>query len=171
VGGCSAGGQLSAVVAHKCRDAEIPLAFQLLGVPVCDLSIFTDVGELRPDQPYDSYRELFNTQPLSSERMSYFHNAFLGCPRPKDLEEDWRVSPMLAKNFSGLAPALVVTAELDLLKDEGEEYARKMNAAGSKAEHHRIKGACHLIMQLDDILGGKEYNQVVIKALRKAFKL
>jgi acetyl esterase/lipase len=169
VGGCSAGGHLSAVVAHMCRDASIPLAFQLLSVPVCDMHVFTSTGQLRPDQPYPSYREMKFTQPLPMERMSYFHDAFLGNPRPKELDDDWRVSPMLAKSFKGLAPALVITAEMDPLRDEGEAYARKMNEAGSKAEVVRIKGAPHIVMLLDGILeGGKEYNGVVVRALKKA---
>jgi acetyl esterase/lipase len=86
VGGCSAGGHLSAVIAHMCRDAKIPLAFQLLGVPVCDLYVFTPTRELREDCPYESYRELFHTIPLPTDRMSWFHNHFLGCPRPAALE-------------------------------------------------------------------------------------
>jgi len=172
VGGISAGGHLSAIVAHMCRDANIPLAFQMLGVPVCDLSIFTSTGELRLDQPYDSYRTLALTQPLPLDRMSYFHNHFLGSPRPQELEGDWKVSPILAKSFKGLAPALVITGEMDVLRDEGEAYGEKMNEGGSKAQIHRIKGACHLIAQLDDICeGGKEYNQVVIQALKEALKI
>jgi acetyl esterase/lipase len=152
-----------------CRDASIPLAFQLLEVPVCDLSVFTPTGQLRPDQPYASYRELEFTQPLPAERMAYFHNHFLGVPRPKEYDEDWKVSPIKAKSFVGLAPALVITAEMDVLRDEGEAYARKMNEAGSKATVHRIKGAPHIVMQMDDILeGGKEFNRVVIKALSEA---
>lgn len=172
VGGISAGGHISAVVAHMCRDNGIPLAFQMLGVPVCDLSIFKPTGELRPDQPYDSYRELFHTQPLSAERMSYFHNHFLGAPRPKELDGDFRVSPILANNFAGLAPAVIVTAEMDVLRDEGEAYGKKMNDSGSKAKIHRIRGACHLIAQLDDICeGGKEYNRVVLEALKAGLSI
>jgi acetyl esterase/lipase len=154
-----------------CRDASIPLAFQLLAVPVCDMHVFDSSGKLRPDQPYESYREMEFTQPLPAERMSYFAKAFLGNPRPKDLDDDWKVSPMLAKNFKGLAPALVITAEMDPLRDEGEAYAKKMNEAGTKAEVYRIKGAPHIVMQLDGILeSGKEFNRVVVKALREALQ-
>jgi acetyl esterase/lipase len=104
--------------------------------------------------------------------MMFFHNKFLGTPRPKELDDDWRVSPIRASSFAGLAPALVTVAEMDPLRDEGEEYARRMNAAGSKAEVLRLKGAPHTVMSLDDILeGGKEYNRVVIRALKEAFGL
>ena len=154
-----------------CRDAGLPLAFQLLAVPVCDLHVFTPTGELRPDQPYESYRECYYTQPLPAERMRYFHEKFLGSPRPKEYEDDWRVSPMLAKSFAGLAPTLVITAEMDPLRDEGEEYGRRMKEAGGKVKVHRIKGAPHTVSQLDDILeGGKEWNRVVISALKEALK-
>jgi acetyl esterase/lipase len=157
-------------MAHLCRDAGIPLAFQLLAVPVCDLHVFTPTGTLRSDQPYASYRENEFTQPLPAERMSYFHNHFLGAPRKKELDEDWRVSPMLAKSFKGLAKALVVTAEMDPLRDEGEVYAGKLKEAGVEVETVRIKGAPHIVMQLDGILeGGREYNRVVIKTLKEVF--
>lgn len=169
VGGCSAGGHLAAVIAHMCRDESIPLAFQLLSVPVCDMHVFTPTGELRPDQPYASYREMEFTQPLPLARMSYFHDKFLGNPRPKELDNDWKVSPMLAKNFKDLAPALVITAEIDPLRDEGEEYGRRLKEAAVKTDVHRIKGAPHIVMQLDGILeGGREYNRVVINALKEA---
>ncbi|KAG4434569.1 hypothetical protein IFR05_009955 [Cadophora sp. M221] len=169
IGGVSAGGHLSAIVALMCRDASIPLAFQLLAVPVCDLHIFAPDGTLLPSQPYASYRDLANTQPLPLERMSYFHRHFLGNPRPKELDDDWKVSPMRASRFEGLAKTLVVTAEMDVLKDEGVAYAKKMRDAGVDVEEVQIKGAPHIVMQMDGILeGGKEYNRVTIRALKEA---
>ncbi|KAL4977879.1 Alpha/Beta hydrolase protein [Aspergillus desertorum] len=90
VGGQSAGGHLSAVVAHHCRNANIPLALQVLVVPVCDLQ------------------------------------HFLGAPRPAASDDDWKVSPMLAPDFSDLAPALILSAEMDHLRDEAEVYADKL---------------------------------------------
>lgn len=77
---------------------------------------------------------------------------------------------MLAPNFKGLAPALVSTAEMDPLRDEGELYGAKMNAAGSKAEIIRYKGAPHVFMTLDEILiTAQEYNRDVLRALGAAF--
>lgn len=82
--------------------------------------------------------------------------------------QDWKISPILAPNFSNLAPALVFTAEMDPLRDEGEAYAAKMNAAGSRAELIRVNGAPHTFGYLDGILeGGKMYNERVIAALKK----
>ena len=85
------------------------------------------------------------------------------------MEQNWRVSPIKAPNFKGLAPAFVITAELDPLRDEGKAYAEKMNASGSKAEYVCVKGVPHIFMTLDDILeGGKFYNKVVVRAIGEA---
>ncbi|SPO06848.1 related to esterase [Cephalotrichum gorgonifer] len=170
IGGCSSGGHLAAVTAHRCRDADIPLAFQLLGIPVCDLHVFTPMGELRPDCPYESYREMYHSQPLPAERMMWFHKKFLGCPRPKELDDDWKVSPIRAPSFEGLAPALIVTAEMDVVRDEGEAYGRKMREAGCEAEVIRVGGAPHAFMQMDGIMEiGQLYNRESVRALRCAF--
>jgi acetyl esterase/lipase len=80
------------------------------------------------------------------------------------------VSPILAPNFENLAPALVITAEMDPLRDEGEVYAEKMNKAGSVADLIRVKGAPHTFMQLDEILEiGQYYNQEALRGIGKAF--
>jgi len=133
------------------------------------MHVFTLSGELRADQPYDSYREMEFTQPLPLERMRFFHEKFLGSSRMESVGEEWKISPMLAKSFEGLARALVITAEMDPLRDEGEEYARRLQEAGVRTEVHRLKGAPHIVMLLDGILeGGKEYNRIVIRALKEA---
>ncbi|KAH8807259.1 putative esterase [Xylogone sp. PMI_703] len=172
IGGGSAGGHLSAVVAHVCRDQNIPLALQILLVPVIDLHVFTPDGELRPDVPYSSYIELAETQPLPLERMIYFHKSFLGCPRPAALEHEWKVSPILAPSFKNLAPALVITAEMDVLRDEGTLYAQKLKEAGCQVELVEFAGAPHTFAKLDAIMDtGKRYNEVALGALKKAFNL
>lgn len=80
------------------------------------------------------------------------------------------MSPIKARNWKGLADALVITAECDVLRDEGEAYARKLGEGGNKVEVVRVKGAPHIFMQLDGILeGGREYNRTIVGELRKAF--
>ncbi|KAF4215178.1 hypothetical protein CNMCM8980_008709 [Aspergillus fumigatiaffinis] len=170
VGGVSAGGHLSAVLAHLCRDANIPLRLQLLTVPACDLhSVFTPDGQFdRENCPYESYREMEFTPALPAARMAYFHRHFLGNPRPPRSEEDWKISPMLAPNFEDLAPALVYTAEMDPLRDEGEAYAAKLKDAGVRVELIRAAGAPHIFPLLDGILeSGRVYNEKVIATLRR----
>ncbi|PYH79861.1 esterase [Aspergillus uvarum CBS 121591] len=169
VGGMSAGGHLAAVMAHLCRDAGIPLRLQVLNVPVCDLhSPFKPDGTFDRDNcPYESYEEMEFTVPLPVARMSYFHKHFLGVPRPATSEEDWKISPMLAPKFAGLAPALVFTAEMDPLRDEGEVYAAKLKAAGCSVELMQMKGAPHTFALLDGILEtGRVYNEKVIEGLK-----
>ncbi|KUJ14215.1 esterase, partial [Mollisia scopiformis] len=175
IGGCSAGGHLVAVLAHLCRDHSLPLKLQLLSVPVCDLSIFNPDGSLKSNQPYPSYSEFGPSPPLPLERMSYFFKHFLGDIQKTSKyamggEEEWKISPIKARNWKGLADALVVTAECDVLRDEGEAYARKLEEGGNRVRVVRVKGAPHIFMQLDGILeAGREYNRVVLEALSGAF--
>ncbi|KAJ5571418.1 Alpha/beta hydrolase fold-3 [Penicillium sp. DV-2018c] len=173
VGGASAGGQLAAVISHLCRDAKIPLCLQILTVPVTDLHrVFTPEGEFdREGCPYESYREMEFAPALPAARMAFFHRHFLGVPRPADSDEDWKISPMLAPNFQNLAPALVSTAELDPLRDEGEAYAGKLQAAGVSVEVNRIAGVPHLVAMLDGILqGGWQYNEKVVATMQRWLK-
>jgi len=86
VGGCLAGGRITAIFSHMCRDAGGQIALQLLAVPVTDLHVFTPTSELTEDCPYESYREMADTRPLSCARMSWFHSKFLGNPRVKGLD-------------------------------------------------------------------------------------
>ncbi|KAE8440728.1 hypothetical protein EG329_006638 [Mollisiaceae sp. DMI_Dod_QoI] len=185
IGGCSAGGHLAAILAHLCRDTSLPLKFQLLSVPVVDLSIFSpSSGSLLPTNPYPSYDEFALCPPLPLERMSYFFKHFLGSKTQnqnqiegfdskfgKGGEEEWKVSPIKAKNWKGLADALVVTAECDVLRDEGEAYAKLLEKGGNKVRVERVKGAPHVFMQLDGILeAGRVYNRAVVEALREALR-
>ncbi|KAG0157301.1 hypothetical protein PDIDSM_4486 [Penicillium digitatum] len=105
VGGASAGGHLSAVISHLCRNANIHLRLQIVTVSM----------EFAPVLP--------------AARMAYFHRPFLGVPRPAESDEDWKISPILTPNFQNLAPALVSTAALDPLRD-GEAYVAKLQAGG-----------------------------------------
>ncbi|PQE24116.1 esterase protein [Rutstroemia sp. NJR-2017a BVV2] len=168
VGGVSAGGMLAAVVAHVCRDEGVPLSFQLLGVPAVDMDGFGREGRMTEEGwgRWGSYSEMRDTVPLPIERMSWFAGKFFGVPRGEETYDNFKVSPYLAKNFAGLAPALIMTAEMDPLRDEGEAYGKKMNEAGSKAEVIRMEGMPHTFMMMDDILeNGMRYNREAVRAL------
>lgn len=74
---------------------------------------------------------------------------------------------MFAPNFSNLAPALVSTAELDPLRDEGERYAAKLEGAGNRVIISRYLGAPHTFAGLDGILDcGRDYNHSVVAAMK-----
>ncbi len=115
VGGDSAGGHLSATVARRARDAGLPLALQVLAYPA------TDHGCEWP-----SYRQYTTGPAFHTAEMRWFWEQFLDDPSRVD-EPD--CSP-LRGDLSGLAPALVLTAEHDPLRDEGEAYAHALRAAG-----------------------------------------
>ncbi len=130
VAGDSAGGNLSAVVSLMARDrgGHCPV-FQLLMYPVTDYSF---------DTP--SYRENAAGLLLTRDDMQWFWGHYLA------REEDGRqpyASPLRAADLHGLAPALVVTAEYDPLRDEGEAYAARLREAGVPVALTRYDGLIH----------------------------
>lgn len=120
VGGDSAGGNLAAVVALAAREAgDLPLAFQLLIYPATDQR-----------RQWPSHQANGEGYLLTRDSMQYYHDHYLGGDA-HDL--DWRASPLLHEDLSGLPPAFVLTAGYDPLRDEGLQYAHKLSAAGSRA--------------------------------------
>lgn len=116
VGGDSAGGNLAAVLCHDLRTAdEQRPAFQLLFFPVTDLST-----------KHPSYTEFADGFFLTEKQMDWYRDHYLGSHPATDP----RVSPLLADDLHGLPPAYVAVSGFDVLRDEGEAYARRMAAAG-----------------------------------------
>ena len=131
VAGDSAGGNLAAAAALRLRDDGGPaLCGQLLIYPVTDY--FT------PGTP--SYRENAEGYGLTRDTMIWFWNHYLG--EPADAANPY-ASPLRAQDFRHLPPALVVTAEYDPLRDEGEHYAEKLRAAGIRTTVSRWVGMNH----------------------------
>jgi acetyl esterase len=130
VGGDSAGGNLAAAVALKARDlGGPPIAFQVLLYPVLDPSC---------DTP--SYREFSEGCGLTRRSMQiYWTNYF---PYLAD-GIDPLAAPAFVADLRGLPPALVQTAEFDVLRDEAEAYAERLRAAGVAAECRRYDGLIH----------------------------
>ncbi|HZE65310.1 MAG TPA: alpha/beta hydrolase [Sporichthyaceae bacterium] len=131
VGGESAGGNLSAVIAQRMRDHGGPaLVAQLLVYPACRLA-----GEPNPSM-------LANAEGyfLTAADMEWFLKCYLSDPGEASLIT---VSPALAEDFSGLPPALVITAEFDPLCDDGEDYAAALGKAGVEVTLTRYDGAIH----------------------------
>ena len=129
VAGWSAGGNLAAHVAQRARDEGGPaLRGQLLLTPV------TDCVEQRP-----SYTDNGEGYVLTKALMDWFVENYAG---DADLS-DPRLSPLRADDLSGLPPAMVITCEFDPLRDEGDEYAEAMRAAGVPVEHVQAAGQVH----------------------------
>lgn len=129
VGGDSAGGNLAAVVALRARDAGIDLGLQLLIYPVTDCRMSTA-----------SYAEFSSGCGLTRAEMEWFLNHYL--PATTD-RSDPVASPLCATNHRGVAPAFIITAEYDPLRDEGEAYAAKLQAAGVSVNLRRYEGLIH----------------------------
>jgi acetyl esterase len=128
IGGDSAGGNLTAVIAQETRGGGGPDA-QLLIYPAVDVS--------RRRRSYELFGEGFF---LTDTLMTWYAGHFLG---PGADPADPRRSPLLAPDLSGLAPALVVTAGFDPLRDEGEAYAAALAAAGVPLLARRFTGLFH----------------------------
>jgi acetyl esterase len=158
VGGDSAGGNLAAVVAILARDASGPaLRFQLLVYPAVDS---------RSPSGFASRTENADAPFLTLATMEWFQAHYL--PNAADCE-DPKVSPLLAASHADLPPALVVTAEFDPLRDEGEAYADALQQSGVEATLHRYDGMPHLIFQLGPVTdAGRELLAEAADALRKA---
>jgi acetyl esterase len=139
VGGDSAGGNLATVVALLSRERGGPrLKFQLLIYPVVD---FYDQSP--------SMQQYSQGYFLTREGMDWFTNSYLPS-REAGLEPS--ASPMNATDLSALPPAMVITAECDPLRDQGEEYARKLQGAGVPVELKRYEGMIHPFFQFGGIL-------------------
>lgn len=130
VGGDSAGGNLAAVVAMRAREAGSPaLALQALIYPVTAC-----------DPRTASLADFAEGYGLEADGMRWYwdHYGPPGIDRNGD-----ELSPLLADDLSGLPPALVVTAEYDPLRDEGEQYAARLQEAGVPVTLKRYPGAIH----------------------------
>jgi acetyl esterase len=107
---------------------------------------------------------------LTTAAMENFTGNYLGSGADEASREDFRMSPLLAQSHRGLPPALVVTAEFDPLRDEGEAYARALEAAQVPVSLSRYDGMPHVFFQLSPILdAGKRLIDEASAALREAF--
>ncbi|MFN0095995.1 MAG: alpha/beta hydrolase [Dehalococcoidia bacterium] len=129
VGGDSAGGNLAAVVAQLAKTGGPELSFQLLVYPVTDANFTTG-----------SYAANASGYLLTKVDMEWFWECYLASPAQAS---DPKAAPLQATDLGGLPPALVLTAEFDPLRDEGEAYAAKLKAAGVAVESTRYDGMIH----------------------------
>ncbi|KAK0669794.1 putative Esterase/lipase [Cercophora samala] len=171
IGGVSAGGHISLVLQHMARDAGIPLKLCMPTVPPT-----TDCLSLEyyTQSPYASFHEFHRGPVLPWKRIKYFGNQ---CMPPDKLPEirkmwpDWWLSPMRAPNWSGLCDTYIRTAEVDPLRDEGEAYAMKLVASGTKVTLKRYLGCPHTFMYLGVLSQKRQWDEDSIYALKVAHGL
>jgi acetyl esterase len=155
VGGDSAGGTLSAVLAH-----ELPGTFdlQVLVYPATDLT-----------NSYASIEENGDGLLLTKDAIAWFQGHYLsGGADPRDC----RVSPIYtdAATMAAAPPALVITAEYDPLRDEGEAYANRLREAGVAVDHVRYDGQIHAFFAMPGAIPAARDAMIrVAAALRRAW--
>ena len=158
VGGDSAGGNMAAAVTLMARERGAPeIVYQVLIYPVIDLNFDTE-----------SYKRLANGYGLTRTAMQWYWGHYLA-------SADQGGSPLASLSLadvSGVPPALVITAEYDPLLDEGEAYARKLEAAGVDARLSRYEGIVHGFLRHGASFDAshRAYDEIAI-TLRKAFGL
>lgn len=158
IGGDSAGGNLTAVVTLKARDENGPsIIFQLLIYPVTDYHTPGTVSYIENQEGYL----------LSRDDMVWYFEQYLS---NQDEAQDAHVSPLKAPDLSNLPPAMVITAEFDLLRDEGEAYAQRLQEAGVPVTLKRYDGLIHGLFGKDDGIEQAIQAQMdAANALREAF--
>jgi acetyl esterase len=130
VGGDSAGGNLAAVACLMARDHRGPsLAYQVLIYPITDFN-----------QERASYEECAEGFFLTRAEMAWYWDHYT---KTSDDRRHPYASPCQSDDLRGLPPALVITAEFDVLRDEGEDYARRLQAASVPVKLHRYDGMIH----------------------------
>ncbi len=136
---------------------DLPIAFQLLVYPATD-----HFGD------WPSY-QLFGdgSRGLGLGLLNWFSTQYL--PDPSDAA-DWRASPIRAADVSGLPPTLIITAEYDLLRDEGEAYGRRLDTAGVPVVVHRYPGVPHGFFCLGDTADRQAALDEAAAAVRTALR-
>jgi acetyl esterase len=162
VSGDSAGGNLAAAVALKLRDEGGPrLAGQLLIYPVT----------AHYSSEFESYADFATGYGLTRDAMVWFWDHYLGksgSAAAHDLSP--LAAPMLAQDLSGLPPALVITAAVDVLRDEGEAYGLRLRDAGVDTTMARFAGMHHGFFTYGGVLDGAERAMVQASDWIRALK-
>jgi acetyl esterase len=158
IAGDSAGGNLAAVVARRMRDMSGPqAAMQLLVYPVTDADLDTPC-----------YTDADNQQFLDRDSMVWFWDHYVP-DAGKRADPD--ASPLRVADLSGLPPALVITAEYDPLRDEGEAYAARLEEAGVPTTLIRHDGQMHGFFSVLVIPGHEVAIEQIAKALNDGIGL
>lgn len=144
VAGDSSGGNLAAATALRARDLRVGLTAQVLVYPVLDSRMNT----LFKSNFRTRYAGFVNQPDFGSEtfdRISYIWDTYVPEPSRRDCPY---VSPLHARSLRGVAPAMIITAEHDILRGEAQEYARRLSAEDVRVVHHNYEGQLHGFFQM-----------------------
>lgn len=190
LGGVSAGAHIAIVLQFRARDEGVPLRLVMPTVPPAAGSLF---HRYVTDSPYPSMLEMVHSPILAWERIQFYMNLCLSSTKDAEKEDNtvlvddadraaciarlrarwpacW-LEPIRQTRWDGLADALIRTAELDNLRDEGEDYAAKLATGGGRVTLHRYRGAVHTFMFYDFMASKRAFDAESIAALRQAHGL
>ncbi|MEU8543096.1 alpha/beta hydrolase [Streptomyces sp. NPDC048717] len=154
VAGDSVGGNMTAALTLMAKErGDVPLVHQVLFYPVTDASF---------DTP--SYHQFATGYFLRRDGMRWFWDQYTTDPEQRAAIT---ASPLRAttEQLTGLPPALVITAEADVLRDEGEAYADKLRAAGVPVTSTRYRGIIHDFVMLDALRGTQAAEAAIAQAV------
>jgi acetyl esterase/lipase len=147
IGGQSAGGGLAAAAARLALERAGPrIALQVLHYPPLDLATSAKDKRAATDRPM--------LRPWMAE---VFDGSYVPDPRQRADRLVSPANPAETADLTGIAPAMVITAELDLLRDEGDRYAERLRRAGALVQHHVVPGADHGYDAEDDAQARRVY--------------
>lgn len=163
VGGDSAGGTLAAACAIEARNADLPLALQLLFYPGC-------AGH----QDTESHRTFAQGFVLEEPHITYFFDLYIRNLHDRD---DWRFAPLdgltedgQVADLAGVAPAWVGLAECDPLVDEGIQFADRLRMAGVAVDLEIYRGVVHEFIKMGRAIPeAAQAHADAARALREAF--
>lgn len=159
VAGDSSGGNLSAAVSLTARDKN--------GPPItCQVLIYPSTNIFKLNS--NSWSLFANTTNLSLRDMEKYISLYI--PKKEDRKSPY-ASPLLSENLKKLSDTLIITAEVDPLRDEGESYGNKLKKAGNNVTITQYKGVCHGFITMDKITNKADnaINQISLY-LQKEFK-
>ncbi|MEQ8155379.1 MAG: alpha/beta hydrolase [Clostridiaceae bacterium] len=139
VAGDSAGGNIAAAVTQMARDKNGPR-------PICQVLIYPAANIKDLNTP--SWTYIQNKYIITRQNLEEYISMYV--PKVEDRKNPY-ASPLLANNFANLSDALIITAEIDPLRDEGEAYGEKLKEAGVQVQVTRYNGVPHGFISMDKI--------------------
>jgi acetyl esterase len=167
VGGDSAGGNLTAAVALRARDRSVDLALQVLVYPVLDYAVESGSYH-RFRQAYADFDGVPGLGPTSFDDLRFMWHEYVPDDRLRLLPD---AAPMRARSLRGVAPAVVITAEHDIVRPDGQHYAHWLQAEGVPVQYHDYAGQIHGFFHMLGLTAAA--HDAIGKtgdALRRAFK-
>jgi acetyl esterase len=163
IGGDSAGANLAAAVTLRAREASMEVVLQVLAYPILDYRVDTD-AYYRHRERYEDFAGIAGYGATFQDGIRWLWTQYLANPAQQTNPE---AVPLQASSLAGVAPALILTAEHDILRPEGEEYAKRLAEAGVLVELREFSGQIHGFL---DGLGVLEDAVVAVEEIGAALR-